>query len=601
MKNSEFKTHWPLFQSAWFLCFLFLSVTLFAETSPKISEPKESVQILWNIKIPMRDGIKLNGTVYKPKEMKKPLPVIFTLTPYLADSYHDRAYYFSQNGYIFVLVDSRGRGGSEGKHQAFINEGRDGYDVVEWLARQSWSNGKVAMWGGSYGGFNQWSTLKEFPPHLATIVPAGSPYPGFIMSIAYRNIMSAQMIRGAAGMIIVKSENISKESSFWIEQYRELYLKHLPFKELMTLAGDFSEQLRPLLEHPTMDAYWEAISPSPEQYRKMNVPILTITGHYDFDQGGALRYYSEHLQYASKKARDQHYLIIGPWDHPGTRTPAKEFSGLKFGEASLLDLNKLHQDWYDWTLKAGKKPEFLKKRVAYYTEGTEEWRYADRLEEIVSGKRTFYLNSSDGIANDVFHSGMLTEQKIGKSKPDHYIYDPLDVRPADLEREEEKNFLTEQSDAYHLFGSGLIYHSDAFQEETFIGGKLKFVVSIAMDVPDTDFQVSIYEITKEGSSILLTEDKIRARFRESMKQEKLVQPGEIIRYEFDQFNFFARRISKGSRLRLLFRSPNSIFFEKNYNSGGNVAEESGKDARTAHITLYHDEQHPSFLEVPVVK
>ncbi|MFH1110627.1 MAG: CocE/NonD family hydrolase [Planctomycetota bacterium] len=120
----------------------------------------------------MRDGITFNATVYKPVDMQEPLPVIFTMTPYIADNYHDRAMYFSRHGYVFALVDVRGRGNSGGEFKPYANDVRDGHDAVEWLAQQSWCNGKVAMWGGSYAGFNQWVTLKESPPHLMTIVPA---------------------------------------------------------------------------------------------------------------------------------------------------------------------------------------------------------------------------------------------------------------------------------------------------------------------------------------------------------------------------------------------------------------------------------------------
>lgn len=121
-----------------------------------------------------------------------------------------------------------------------------------------------------------------------------------------------------------------------------------------------------------------------------------------------------------------------------------------------------------------------------------------------------------------------------------------------------------------------------------------------LDVPDTDFTVNLYEILPDGKSIQLTADQLRARYRDSTSSEKLVKPGEIVRYEFSAFTFFSRRIAKGSRLRLVLNSPNSIYVEKNYNSGGIVADESGKDARTAHITLYHDSGHPSFLELPLV-
>src|ERR1039457_3212990 len=93
--------------------------------------------------------------------------------------------------------------------------------------------------------------------------------------------------------------------------------------------------------------------------------------------------------------------------HAGTRTPIREVGGLKFGEASMLDLNNLHREWYDWTMKSGPKPAFLKQRVAYYVVGPEEWKYAASLEAIAGGTRTRYLNSTESGANDALHSGTL--------------------------------------------------------------------------------------------------------------------------------------------------------------------------------------------------
>src|SRR5690348_9321989 len=139
----------------------------------------------WGVKIPMRDGVLLNATVFQPHAQKDPLPVIFTLTPYIGDSYTDRAMYFAQHGYVYALVDVRGRGNSGGAFEPFANDAKDGYDVVEWFAKQPYCNGKVTMWGGSYAGFDQWSTLKEFPPHLATIVPAAAAHPGVDFPFQY--------------------------------------------------------------------------------------------------------------------------------------------------------------------------------------------------------------------------------------------------------------------------------------------------------------------------------------------------------------------------------------------------------------------------------
>jgi uncharacterized protein len=355
------------------------------------------------------------------------------------------------------------------------------------------------------------------------------------------------------------------------------------------------------IAHPAFDAYWQKLDISPEQYKKITIPILTITGDYDGDQPGAMTYYRDHMKYGTEEAKAKHYLIIGPWDHAGTRTPRKEVGGLIFGDASMLDMNELHVDWYDWTMKGGKAPDLLKKRIAYYVTGAEQWKYADSLEAISNAKRILYLNSSNGEANDAFHSGSLTEVKPGAAKPDQYVYDPLDVRPAELEKEEIKNNITDERYALNLFGDGVVYHSQSFTEDTEISGFVKLVVWMSMDVPDTDFSVNLYEIMPDGQSIQLTGDQMRARYRDSAVTERLAKPGEIYRYEFSGFTFFSRRIAKGSRLRLVLNSPNSIYTEKNYNSGGVVAEESGKDAHTAHVTLYHDGDHPSSLELPLVK
>jgi putative CocE/NonD family hydrolase len=265
-------------------------------------------------------------------------------------------------------------------------------------------------------------------------------------------------------------------------------------------------------------------------------------------------------------------------------------------------MNKLHKDWYDWTMKGGPKPDFLKNRVAYYVvgPGAETWKYAASLEAVEAERRTLYLSSDAGGASDAFHSGRLAAAPPAKAAgPDRWVYDPLDVRYGELEREPSAPPNTDQTPALNLFGAGLVYHTEPFPEATEIAGQVKLSLWIALDVPDTDFQASLYEILPDGRSVYLTGDLLRARYRESLEKEKLVEPGKVERYDFTGFTWLARRLSKGSRLRLVVSSPNSINIQKNYNSGGVVNDESGKDARTAHVALYHDAQHPSVLEIPI--
>ena len=278
-------------------------------------------------------------------------------------------------------------------------------------------------------------TLREFPPHLATVVPVAAAHVGVDFPM-FKNIWGTydmQWLTYTSG--VTPQQNLFGESSFWIEKFRELYLNHRPYKDLDKIVGNESTVFQKWVAHPAFDAYWQKLEITPEQYKKISIPILTITGHYDGDQAGAMTYYRDHMKYGTEEAKAKHYLIIGPWDHAGTRTPNKEVGGLTFGDASMVDLPKLHVEWYDWTMKGGKAPEFLKKRVAYYVVGPEQWKYADSLDTISNTKEILYLNSINGEANDVFQSGSLTEEKPGAAKPDQYTYDPLDVRPAELEKE----------------------------------------------------------------------------------------------------------------------------------------------------------------------
>ena len=570
-----------------------------AQQKPAVDDA--TVDMQWAVKIPARDGVKLNATVFMPHGQKQPLPIIFTFTPYIGDSYTDRAVYFAKHGYVYALVDVRGRGNSGGEFEPFVNEARDGYDVVEWLAKQPYCNGKVTMWGGSYAGFDQWTVLKEFPPHLATIVPAAAAHPGVDFPFQY-NIFAPYDLKWLTFTSgVTGNGSLFGNSSFWSSKAREMYMSHSAFQDFDKLAGNPSTVFQKWVKHPTPDAYYDAMVPSPDQYKRIGVPILTITGHYDGDQPGAFTFYKRHMKYGTAEAKANHYLIVGPWDHAGTRTPRAEVGGLKFGEASVLDLNKLHTEWYDWVMKGGVKPAFLKKRVAYYVVGADEWKYADSLETISNAVKTLYL-SSDGGAGDVFRSGMLSEGKTGAgSAADEWIYDPLNTKPGATEPDDEPNGLTSQRAVLNLFGEGVIYHSEPFAEATEITGFPKLAAWLKMDVPDTDLEADLYEILPEGSSVQLSGATMRARYRESTREERPVPAGKVEKYIFDNFTFFSRRIAKGSRLRLVVRSINSTGAEKNYNSGGVVAAETGKDARKAHIALVHDADHSSALELPIVK
>lgn len=557
------------------------------------------VRMQWGVKIPLRDGVQLSATVYLPKEQTAPRPAIFLLTPYVAQTNHDRGIYFAMHGYPFVIVDVRGRGNSEGEFRPFLHEAADGFDITEWLAKQSYCNGQVAMWGGSYSGYTQWATARERPPHLATIVPAAAPYAGADFP-GRSNLPTPYLMQWLTLIWGRTSQDILfwKNELYWGARLRQWFESGDAFRQLDAHLGSPSAAFQEWLSHPHWDDYWDGYNPNSQQYAEMSLPVLTITGIYDGDQPGALMHYANHLRNSSPATRSRHYLVIGPWDHAGTRTPATEFCGLKVGPASMVDLPKLHLEWYAWTMEGGPKPSFLQKSVAYYVMVAEQWRYADSLEAITARHDPLYLSSSVN-PTDVFRSGTLGKLPAAASECDQYVYDPRDISRAGLESTVDPQSRVDQRMQHASIGKMLFYHTAPLEEDTQISGFFKLSVWLSIDQPDTDFRATVYEIGVDGSAVQLAMDSLRARYRNGLRRPKLVDTQEPLRYDFERFTFVARTLKKGVRLRLAFGPINSIYNQKNYNTGGDVSAESMSDARAVTVKLFHDQAHPSVLHVPI--
>ncbi|MBK9121401.1 MAG: CocE/NonD family hydrolase [Phycisphaerales bacterium] len=575
-----------------------------AQAGPESQPAATEIRLRFNERIPMRDGITLSATLYGPADpAAPPRPVICTLTPYIADNYHPWALHFAKNGYAFAAVDLRGRGNSGGTFEPFVHDPADGHDVVEWLAEQPWCDGRVALWGSSYMGFNQWATLRAAPRHLATILPVAAAYPGIDFPI-FKNISSPYNIRWLTMTSGVTMNNdISGDAEhYWISRLTAFYRAHRPFRELDSFIGNPSVNFQRWVAHPTTGPYWDATVPAADHFAAIDLPILTITGHYDADQWGALEFYRRHMAHGPPAATARHYLIIGPWDHGGCVNPRAEFKGLAFGAAAVIDMRALQLAWYDWTLRDGPRPELLSHRVAYYVPGSgaECWRHADSLAHVTAGMQPWFLQAAPAPRHELFRSGTLSPAPPpGDAAPSEYTYDPLDITPAEFEQTPRPNTITDQSVVYTLGGRGVIFHTPPLDAPLELAGVPRLTVWIELDVPDTDFVATLSELLPDGTSVMLSSDSLRARYRDSPTAEELVQPGRVERYTFDQFNFFARRVQRGSRLRLVLHAPNSIFAQKNYNSGGVVADETAADARTARVRVYHDSRYPSVLELPL--
>ena len=548
-------------------------------------------------KIKLRDGVCLSADVYLPVGLAESQPALFVLTPYTSDGINTLAVYYAQNGFNVVVADCRGRGNSEGEFIPFETDGKDGYDVCQWIAVQPWCNGKVGMFKGSYLGMAQWLTLKENPPALKTIAPTASVCPGIDMPM-FNNIFYSYNTQWLT-LILGKTNNSKAFSDiqYWNDINRKMWMGHIPYGKLDEISGFESKAFQKWILHPAFDSYYEKILPTKEDYEKINIPILNITGHFDDDQHGAMYYYDNFLKY-NTQAKDKCFLIVGPWDHGGTRRPSTTFENMTFGDNSKIDIGRLHVEWFNWVMKNGPKPEFLKDRVAVYQMESNEWKYGNSVEEFSAKSKEFFLDS-DGKTTDAFHSGYLKTEKPENTAFDTFHYNPIDT--SDFEQRIQNKFINfawrEEGEAF--LKDKIVYHTSALTQDLSLTGKIKATFYISINAPDADFEAILYEMKADGQCIYLSSDILRARYRNSFKKQEFIKYDKILPYDFNSFHFTSRKLTKGSRLRLVVGCLNSPYYEKNYCGGKIVAYESAQDFIMFNFKLYHGGIYPSCVTLPI--
>lgn len=551
------------------------------------AQAPNGVQLQMEVKIPLRDGTKVNATLFRPAGPVKPAPVVFMMTPYPDDTSHPSGAYFAEYGLNYVYVDSRGRGDSEGRFTPFENDGPDGYDVVEWLAKQPWSNGQVAMFGGSYAGGDQWQVAGQHPPHLVAIAPVASVRTGvdFPMSNNIGYDYEVQWLTYVTGQTLHAAT--FGVGSVWQGGSKRFFQSGKAFETIDEALGSPQPMFHTWNQHPTFDSYWRKMALSREQVAGITIPMLVITGAHDGDQQGTLSYYADHAS-ADGTPPANYHLVIGPWNHGGTREPKQDFDGEHFEKASLLDVRRLHLEWYRHVFSGAPLPAFLEKNVAYYVmgEGAECWKYADSLAAIGAKKQTLFLNAADG-AKSLYASGVLQASARG-AQGGEWVSDPTDLSRADPKPGQPGE---------ELHGDGLIFHSAPFEQDTEIDGRVSLKAALAIDGPDADLAYGLYLVTPDGKAHALSGSSIRARYRTSLERAVPVTPGKVEDYDFGEGQWFAIRAPKGSRLRLLVFSVNEPGAQKNWNSMKPIAEQTSADAHREAIRLVQTAEHPSTLTI----
>jgi putative CocE/NonD family hydrolase len=549
------------------------------------------IRHLFDVRTPMRDGVELSSDVWLP-EAEGRYPVILIRCPYMKDmvlgdfSLADVGRYFAERGYVVVSQDVRGRGDSDGVFDFFFADAEDGYDTIEWIAKQPWSNGDVGMIGWSYLATVQWLAARERPPHLTCITstaPAGDwfdeiPYQGG----AFHMEWALNWTNDTSG----RSAQVNATGVDWMRVFA-----HRPLLTMDEAIGRRIPLYREFLEHSTFDAYWKRIWFTPEDFAGIDLPVMHVTGWFDGDQPGAMYYWNGMRN--SSPAADRQFLIVGPWEHSPTFVGgALEVGELKFSGDSVIDNMATHLAFFDHYLKGtGPEPGFPRARL--YITGTNEWRSFDHYPPVEAEEQSLYLHSG-GRANSSVGDGELSWRAPGDQPPDRFTYDPKHpVFEMGFGAGADRRSIQRRDDV-------LVYTSAKLEQPLTIAGEVFMELYATTDVLDTDFMVQLNDVFPDGRSVALSWRKgvVRARYRNGYETEVLLTPGTTEKYRIRLFHM-GHTFLPGHRIRLEVTSSASPMINPNQNTGNPVATDT--EWKTAHQVIHHDAEHPSRLILPVLE
>ncbi len=583
-----------------------------------------------NVAVPMRDGVILRADVYRPAAPGR-FPTLVYRTPYGKDDLVEsgseptvvRA---ARAGYAVVVQDVRGRFHSDGEFRPYQQEGKDGYDTIEWAATQGWSNGRVGTFGLSYPGAVQWLAAMEVPPHLVSIFPAMTFDTGrhfFYFGGGFNHdwmrwilLYIAPDIRQRKGL---RGATTEKEAQTEWDRQKWTWENYLPLRNFPVLK-EVAPWYFEWLEHPDDGPYWDFADVT-KAHPRIAVPALNFSAWYDSNYGplGAIANFNGLRDKAATEiARRGQRLILGPWEHGDPTEHGTKVGELEFGPNMTFDYYGLVLKWHDRWLKEIRNGIDEGPPVRIFVMGDNVWRTENEWPLKRAQDLPYYLHSR-GRANTASGDGWLSmatppagavsrsggaagaaggpaPDSAAGEPPDHYVYDPH--RPVVVENFEkmgpyDHSKMQSRQDV-------LVYSTEPLSEEVEVTGPITVHLWAASSAVDTDFAVMLCDVYPDGRAYNLMPNEagfIRARYRRSESVPELLTPNEPTEFVIDGMvtsNVFKR----GHRIRLQVSSSRFPSFDRNPNTD----EPFGASSRmvVARQTILHDAAHPSRVILPII-
>ena len=371
----------------------------------------------------------------------------------------------------------------------FKTDGEDARAVIDWIAKQSWSDGRVGMYGGGYSGFTQWAAAKRLPAALKAIAASSPNAPGVDFPMR-GGIFRNSAYRWAYNVTNKKGWDDTYNDKRWRSLEETWYQSGKSYFEFDHTEEKPNLYFHTWLHHPSYDGFWRRLIPDAAELSRINIPVLTAVGYYGGDLPGALYYFAQH-RHSNPQA--DHTLLVGPYDDGAMQSgPVSVLRGYPVDQAALINLRELRYEWFDSVFKGTPRPALLSDRVNFEVMGANEWHHAASLDEMADSRQRYFLGTAESGDGHV----------LSRQQPSKATF----VRQA-------INF-ADRSDAswrppFNIVGNDLPLHnslkfiSEPLSEAMDISGSISGRLDLTVNRMDVDLTVALYELSPNGEYLAL--------------------------------------------------------------------------------------------------
>ncbi|MDY1549427.1 CocE/NonD family hydrolase [Luteibacter sahnii] len=515
-----------------------------------------------HVLIPTHDGTLIAALVVRPRIQPASRRVaLLNFTIYANDAWSMAdAMSMAAHGYVGVVAYARGKGRGTGPIRPYEHDGEDAAAVIDWLASQPWSDGRVGMFSGSYNGFTQWAAAGHHPAALKAIATNATNAPGIdtpmqgnvFQTFIYAWPFYTTDTRGL-------DEATYDDRDRWNRLRRRWYTSGRPYRDLDRIDGTPNPVFDTWLRHPSYDAYWQRMIPFGRAFADIDIPVFTQTGYFDGGMVGALYYFEQHLAY---RPSADHRLLIGPYHHTAMQTGVfAAVRGTRVDPVAMLDLAAIRLAWFDHVFHGDPLPDALSDRVNFEVMGTNRWRHVHDLAAMSQRRWKLYLTG------DTQGTG-LDLARVPRQAPPDLVVDFRDRSDVDYQPPGSA------PDLRHA----RVFETAPLERSIEVTGLFTASLDVIINKRDVDLAIDLYEVTGDGRWKDIASYLGRASYATDRTSRHLLDADTPTRLKITSQTVAGRRLAKGSRLVAVISVPKGPDRQINYGTGRDVSDESVSDA-----------------------